>query len=240
MANQSSKYRQIEDYIKNEIEKNNLKVGDQIMTEEQLCKQFNFSRMTVNKAIGHLVELGYIERIPGKGSFVTAPHLAKSIYTHSSFSEDMRSIGMTPGSKLISYEVIQASKLPDIMEKLHLSENDFIHYFVRLRTGNSIPIAISYTYVSAKIVPAIDISSLDISFYEYLKSIGIKSSSLTWEIKAITPSCQQKELLKIDDVALLKVCHITHCSIENEEIPFEYIETCYNSDLYSYRLQTAR
>ena len=54
-----SKYRQVEQYIIKEIEKGNLRTGDQIMTEEQLCEKFGFSRMTVNKALNRLSESGY-------------------------------------------------------------------------------------------------------------------------------------------------------------------------------------
>ena len=91
----TAKYKQIEDYIKQEISRKNLQIGDQIMTEEQLCQRFNFSRMTINKALNHLSALGYIERIPGRGSFVTAPHIQKeNLGTGSSFTEDMKSIGL--------------------------------------------------------------------------------------------------------------------------------------------------
>ena len=97
----TAKYKQIEDYIKQEISRKNLQIGDQIMTEEQLCQRFNFSRMTINKALNHLSTLGYIERIPGRGSFVTAPHIQKeNLGTGSSFTEDMKSIGLKAGARL--------------------------------------------------------------------------------------------------------------------------------------------
>ncbi len=73
----TAKYKQIEDYIKQEISRKNLQIGDQIMTEEQLCQRFNFSRMTINKALNHLSALGYIERIPGRGRFTLLPHIFK-------------------------------------------------------------------------------------------------------------------------------------------------------------------
>ncbi|MFR5733539.1 MAG: GntR family transcriptional regulator [Clostridium sp.] len=50
--------------------------------EEQLCQRFNFSRMTINKALNHLSTLGYIERIPGRGSFVTCPTYSKRKSRH--------------------------------------------------------------------------------------------------------------------------------------------------------------
>ena len=137
----TAKYKQIEDYIKQEISRKNLQIGDQIMTEEQLCQRFNFSRMTINKALNHLSTLGYIERIPGRGSFVTAPHIQKeNLGTGSSFTEDMKSIGLKAGARLLSYELLRADDIPTIAKKLELGGNDFIHYFVRLRTGNEKPL----------------------------------------------------------------------------------------------------
>jgi len=231
------KYRQIETYIKQEIERNHLKIGDQIMTEEQLCKQFNFSRMTINKALNHLSELGYIERIPGKGSFVTAPHIRKSTNTSTSFTEDMKSIGLVAGAKLLSYEILHGRDVPSIAKKLELDDDDLIHYIVRLRTGNNTPIAISYAYISAQIIPAINVDCLNNSFYAYLDSLGISRFCRLMELRASLPTDEQKKLLEINHTALLCISHITYTNQGDREIPFEYIETNYNGDIYTYIAQ---
>ncbi len=52
----------------------------------------------------------------------------------------MKSIGLKAGARLLSYELLRADDIPTIAKKLELSGNDFIHYFVRLRTGNDKPI----------------------------------------------------------------------------------------------------
>ena len=91
------KYIQIEDSILNQIKGGDLRPGDQIPTEAELCDTFKVSRMTVNKAIQSLASKGYINRVAGKGSFVTNVHIQKPIVRiPQSFSEDMRSIGLTP------------------------------------------------------------------------------------------------------------------------------------------------
>lgn len=231
-----AKYKQIEDYIKLEIARKNLKNGDQIMTEEQLCKQFNFSRMTINKALNHLSDMGYIERIPGKGSFVTTPHIQKS--TSTSFTEDMKSIGLVAGAKLVSYEVIRSESRPDIARRLKLSGSDMIHYFVRLRTGNGKPIAISYTYVSAKIIPTINVDCLNSSFYSFVDSLGLGREVKRMELRATLPTQSQKELLGADNIALLCSAHVTYTRQVDELIPYEYTETYYNGDIYTYTTGT--
>ena len=54
------KYIQIEDSILNQIKGGDLRPGDQIPTEAELCDTFKVSRMTVNKAIQSLASKGYI------------------------------------------------------------------------------------------------------------------------------------------------------------------------------------
>lgn len=102
------KYQIIEDYLLERINNNELRPGDQIETEMELSQKFNIGRLTVNKALNYLATEGYIERIAGKGSFVLASKVHKSInnihtINHTgSFSEDMRSIGMTPVQNLLN------------------------------------------------------------------------------------------------------------------------------------------
>jgi len=230
------KYTQVEDYLINRINTGQLKVGDQIETEEQLAEQFGFSRMTINKALNKLVERKYITRITGKGSFVTSSHVTKSLENPSSFSEDMRSIGLIAGSKLQSYKLINSNEIPLISKKMNLKEDVFVHYFVRLRTGNSTPIAISYNYVSTEVLPAISVEALNSSFYEYLNSLNYVVLGSELEIEAVLPTTEQKELLQIDQGALLKTKAITTVSIDGKESILGYFETFYNGNIYTYKL----
>ncbi|MBQ1341620.1 MAG: UTRA domain-containing protein, partial [Erysipelotrichaceae bacterium] len=54
------------------------------------------------------------------------------------------------------------------------------------------------------------------------------------ELSAALPDARQKELLQIDNAALLCSAHVTYTSINNRQIPFEYSRTYYNGDSYSY------
>lgn len=170
------KYKLIENYIIEKIQSGDLKPGDQIETEKQLQERFGIGHITVNKALNNLANRGYINRTAGKGSFVNNKMIIKSQQDLTSFTEDIQNLGMTPGSKLIKYEIIKAKEKPEAMKYLELKPDDLIHYFIRVRTANDVPIAVSYTCISAKILPAIDIRGLESSFKEYLKSIDFKAN----------------------------------------------------------------
>lgn len=232
------KYRLVEKTVHEMIEDGTLKVGDQVPTEEELCERFGFSRMTVSKALNNLSADGYIERVPGRGSFVTRRHVNKSLAGGASFTEDMAAIGLKAGARLISYEVVAAADAPIAAEKLGLSGADLIHHFVRLRTGDDMPIAISDTYISAAVIPAISVECLNGSFYDYVHSLGISTSHVDQELRALLPTEEQKRLLEADDIALLCSSHVTYTTIDGVSVPFEYINTYYNGSVYTYRHTT--
>ena len=151
------KYKVIEDYVIDQIREGRLKPGDQIETEAQLSERFGIGRLTVNKALLNLANAGYITRTPGKGSFVQQRTVSKNLVTSKgSFSEDMRAIGMEPGSRLIEYRLVTGEEAPEAAEKLNLNPDQRMHYFIRVRTGDGVPIAVSYTYLSAELIPALE------------------------------------------------------------------------------------
>lgn len=230
-----SKQKMISNYILDKIKSNELKPGDQIPTEAQLCETFHVSRMTVNKALQTLVDNQYIYRISGRGSFVNGHRVLKDINTNGvmSFSEDIRNIGMEPGSQLVSYKVIQAKENPEIMKKLKMEEHEYIHSFVRLRTADCSKFALAYTYLNASIIPALDINVLNKSLYSYLHDINILPTMTDMYISAHMPSPYEEELLEVANEAILKVAHITY---EQNNVPFEYTETNYIGKLYTYHM----
>ncbi len=229
------KYIQIKESILQDIKEKRLKSGDQIPTENELCERFQVSRMTVNKAVSALTSEGYIRRISGKGSFVTNSLVQKQFRLQPvSFSEDMRSIGLVPGAKLVDYRICRALELPQhIQEKLQVKPGDFIHFFSRIRTGNDMNICISYDYVPCSTLPAIDVSYLESSFYEYVRSFGLTDfQTVEFSISATLPTTEQKKLLEIENEALLKASHLTMC---NQDKILEYIDTYYIGTMYTYR-----
>lgn len=71
-------YYQLKLYLKQRVEMGNLRPGDRLPTEVELCEQFQISRAPVRQALAELVQEGLIYRRAGQGSFV-APSAAKSL-----------------------------------------------------------------------------------------------------------------------------------------------------------------
>lgn len=230
-----AKYQIVERAIRNAISDGTLKPGDRLMTEEELCARFGFSRTTVGKALDNLRADGYIERTAGRGTFVRTAHVEKQAGSSTSFTDDMASKDLEAGARLVSYQVLRARDAPEVAEHLQADENELIHHFVRLRTANGRPIAIGYTYIRSSVIPAIDIESLDGSFYSYVRSLGIEIRPAEQvRICAVLPTAEQLELLEANGIALLRSSHVNCAEKDGTTALFEYTETYYNSEMFSF------
>lgn len=67
------KYEQVRQYILSQIENGILQPGDKLPSEDEYAHFYSVSNITVRKALTELANDGYINRIKGKGSFVSIP-----------------------------------------------------------------------------------------------------------------------------------------------------------------------
>jgi GntR family transcriptional regulator len=143
-----------------------LGVGDAIPSERQLGIDLGVSRLTVRAALDDLVREGYLVRRRGAGTFVAEPKVAKGIDI-TSFSDDMRARGLTPGSRTLDLRVIAAgARLGRI---LHVSPSEGIVSVKRLRLAYCEPMAIELLHTRESLVPGLTAEDLEEnSFYDLL------------------------------------------------------------------------
>jgi GntR family transcriptional regulator len=118
-ANPTPLYEQIKLILREQITGGELSPGVQLPTENELCRQYNVSRITIVKALTDLQHEGLIRRIQGKGSIVNPPPIKSAMNTIMGFTENMRRNGLVPRS-IVSYmdtvdgdlELLQTFQLP--------------------------------------------------------------------------------------------------------------------------------
>jgi GntR family transcriptional regulator len=144
-----------------------LGVGDAIPSERQLSTDLGVSRLTVRAALDELVREGYIVRRRGSGTFVSEPKIAQEL-TMTSFTDDMRRRGMSPGSRTLSLEIVPAgARLGRI---LHVSPSERVLVAQRLRLADRETMAIEDLHVREALVPGLSARELEeLSFYELLR-----------------------------------------------------------------------
>ena len=112
-----------------------LGVGNAIPSERQLSADLGVSRLTVRAALDDLAREGYLSRRRGSGTYVQQPKIAQEL-TMTSFSEDMRRRGMTPGSRTLSLERELAGARLGRLLRVSPSEEILVIKRLRLETGH--------------------------------------------------------------------------------------------------------
>src|SRR6188472_2442542 len=143
-----------------------LGIGDAIPSERQLSADLGMSRLTVRAALDDLVRDGYLVRRRGSGTFVSEPKIAQEL-TMTSFTEDMRRRGLSPGSRTLSLEIVPAGAR--LGRFLHVSPSEPIMVAKRLRLADRETMAIETLHVREALVPGLTGADLERgSFYELL------------------------------------------------------------------------
>ena len=145
-----------------------LEVGDAIPAERVLSQELGVSRLTLRAALDELVREGRLTRRRGAGTFVAEPKVAKGM-TITSFSDDMRQRGLTPGSRTLEFATIPAgARLGRI---LHVSPSEPVLSIKRLRLADDEPMAVELLHVREALFPGLTARRLEeSSFYDLLET----------------------------------------------------------------------
>ena len=173
-----------------------LEVGQPIPAERQLAVDLAVSRLTVRAAIDELVRDGYLDRRHGSGTYVTEPKIAQPL-TLTSFSDDMRRRGMSPGSRTLELTTTLAGAR--LAHRLGVSPEARLVRVKRLRLADSQPMAMEVLHVPESLVPGLTRADFeDHSFYELLRErYGITIASGTQSIEPTVTSEEESEVLGV-------------------------------------------
>lgn len=90
MEGKLPKYYLLKKEILNKIETGEYQEGSMIESERELMECYQFSRITVRKAIDELVNEGYLYRIQGKGTYVKGETETQNLFSLRSCTEDVK------------------------------------------------------------------------------------------------------------------------------------------------------
>jgi GntR family transcriptional regulator len=204
-------------------------VGTAIAPERQLAAELGVSRMTLRRVIGDLVVEGRLTRKQGSGTFVAKPKIAQPL-TMTSFSEDMRLRGLTPGSRTLSLEAIDAGAR--VGRWLEISPRDPILRARRLRLADGEPMAVETLHVPAAIVPGLTAEDLaSSSFYELLGTrYGI---TLGVGLQTTEPTVLNDEEAAVLEVPVHSPAFLfERVTRDQGGRPVEYVRSLYRGDRY--------
>lgn len=203
----------------------NLQVGDPVPSERELADTLDISRMTARRALAALMEEGRVEREVGRGTFVSAPRIRMPIRL-SSFTEDMRARGFTPGSHTLSFATVPAEPA----DVLDLDTDERVHVIRRLRTADGVPMAIELVALTAGLAPDLTEAELENgSLYSVLAARGIVFDGGEQTVRARTVTPEEARLLHVP--AHAAVLHLSRTSTWRGRT-VEHTVSSYRGDRY--------
>jgi len=229
---------QIRRCIESYISENNLKPGDSIPTENELCKLFGLSRPTIRRGIDQLVKEGILVRSRGRGTFVCDPVIERSYSKLLSLTDQLMEIGIYLEAELINHQVINAS--PELANLLEIEDGEELILVMRLRKTNGTPICVVFNYLPYNIFYSLIDEDLSVtSLYDLIKDkLGINPSRARERISAAKASEFESKHLKIKEGDPVLVVERTNLS--SNRYPIYFSKIIFRNDKYSYNLNLMR
>ena len=203
--------------------------GETLPTEVELCKHFDISRPTVRQAISELLVEGYLERIKGRGTFISQSKINQDyLLVIESFDDEMHSKGLRHRTDVLEFSVSECDeKLGELFE---IGEGNEIIKLVRLRSINDEPMILVRTFLPSVLFPSIlEKDMANHSLYtlverEYHYQIGHSARTIE-AIRADEHIAQLLHIAKGDPVQ-----YIESISYLDDGRAFEYTIASYRGD----------
>ncbi len=229
-------YYQIEEGIRALIAQGVLKPGDMLPPEITLSQQLGVSRITIRQALSDLTNAGLLIRQRALGTSVAQPRRAVPFIRErlGSLTEEMAQQGLELQSRVLQQELIVASG--DIMHELEMKKPARVVLIRRLRSVNSIPLALETAHHPYERFP--DLLTLDLtdcSIYDILdKRYNARPVSAHDRFVADLATGETARLLEINDGA--PIMRLMRTAKDRNGLPMEFSISLYRADRHQFSI----
>lgn len=207
-----------------------------IPPERSLAQDFDVTRPTIRRAVDELERDGLVYRVQGGGTFCVGPGIAKSLRL-TSFSEDIRARGRTPGSVLLSADEHPAGEVAG--QRLRISPGAAVIEIRRLRLADAEPMCLESSALPAELVPGIERRNLRGSLYRLLESeYGIRPAWAEQSVSATVLSADEADQLRVAPFSA--ALRAERVSFDARARRVEFGISIYRADRYSLRYTVRR
>lgn len=231
-------YNQLIQQLMDEI-KNNMKAGDKLPSEREICQTYQVSRTTVRLALNELEELGYIYKHHGKGTFVSNLwQQMNDLSNEYSFTEHMKGLGKVPRTEVLEFSITYPN--PVVAKGLQVNEDDEVYKLVRLRIADDLPMMYEISYIPCKIFKGLTLEMIqekplyNIFAQDYQKDIKYADEEFS---ASLVKEKEAKYLAVNVGDPCLRIERQTYCQ---DNYIIEFTLSVARSDQFVYRIRHAR
>lgn len=228
-----NKYEKVYNDIKEKIMNNTIKTGEFLKKEDDLAKDYKFSKLTVRKALVMLEDEGYIQKIKGKKSIVMEKRNLENLplTTIQTKQEINKMQNINIKTNLISLYIVQG--IEKLMKEFNVSEDADFYKVVRINSLDDEVLNYSTSFFDRKIVPFLNEEIAKNSIYEYLENdlnLKIAYSRRDIKFRKITP--EEQEYFKLKGINMVVVIE-THAYLSNGAL-FQYESIVHHPEKFTF------
>lgn len=234
--NQEKLYLQLTRIFLNQISSGQWENGRQIPTEEELCREYGVSKITVRQAIKNLASDGYLLKIQGKGTFVTTSDQPSGFAMKTRFTEDMFGKEVQVKREVVARGVQPAENTA----RAYLKTQEEIYCIASQRVVEGEPISMDESYIPVSMLPdAHDLDFANRSLLSMLQERGTRKIVKIVQTVEIAPlHREQAKNLGVAEGMPGLVIH--RLFLGADEAPVAYTRFFGRSDRYKFQTEFER
>lgn len=173
-----------QEYIEAYILEHNLRNGDRLPPEREMCRMWGLNRCTLRSAISIMAASGRLYAQQGSGTRI-APCFRRTLQDLQSFTEYAAAGGFQSETRLLSFSVVECDKT--LARHFCRTLGEKLYRISRLRILDQVPLMIETAYIPVELAPSLEAQDLvtDSLFrilknnYKLVLDHGIERTGLT-------------------------------------------------------------
>ena len=203
-------------------------------SENELCKQYGISRITVRKTFDELAASKYIYKVQGKGTYVSPKSQREVVLTKQSYGceDQLRALGYAPSHSIHFLGFVRCPAL--IAQSLELREGELVLEYVRIYNGDGKPVIFARSYINQRHISGIERADFEGRSLSKILSqdFGLITSNQRCALEAVTAGEEIGSALGVDPgFPLLFRNSIISATDETGMFPLEVSLVYYRTDV---------
>jgi GntR family histidine utilization transcriptional repressor len=149
--NVKPRYQQLKDLIIDRIATGELRPNDRVPSEHELVDAMNVSRMTANRALRELNDEGYVERIAGRGTFVSDLRAQSHLVAVQNIADEVAARGHAHDCTVLRQSRQRARG--EVARALHVEQGADVFHLLLVHAENGTPVQVEDRHVLASFAP---------------------------------------------------------------------------------------
>lgn len=232
-------YVKIRETLRNDIINGKLKKGEKLLSEDELSRKYNVSRMTLRQGINDLVDEGLLYRRKGIGTFVLNISINRDHTKLNNFLEDCREKGIDACEQILDFNITKAKH--QVSKGLSIPEKDLVYVISTVVIVQDEIMSYHDINVSLSLFPTLSSTikvGNNLDLWSFFDSCGYPIRRGVERIEAKLSEEPVSGALRVADGFPILYKERTLFSEDGTALAFQY---CYNrADLYSLTISLFR